>query len=356
MGKEKEIDLLELAGLIWDKKKTIFKITLVFALLGLVIAFTGKIEYESYCTLMLESRGSTKGNLGGLSGLAGLAGINLEIGGSSSTISPQLYPSIVYSTNFQLALLQTPIYFKSIDSTISSKQYFEEVSKPSPTDLIKDYTIGLPARIKSLFREESDGGALETDSSFIVLSREEWNMIDSFKERFNVSINEETNVISITSEMPDKYAAAAVLSELVKKLTKSVTIYYTEKAQRDLDFLEAQYSIAEQNYLSAQKDLASFTDKNRNIITSYGNIELQQLQNQFNLTFEIYKNLRAQLEQAKIKLSEESPLFSVIEDINVPIEKSRPRRALILAISIVLGGVFSSIYVLVRSGILLVNS
>ena len=38
-----------------------------------------------------------------------------------------------------------------------------------------------------------------------------------------------------------------------------------------------------------------------------------------------------------IKVEENTPVFSVINEVVVPIEKSKPKRMLILAISIVLG-------------------
>lgn len=39
-----EIDLVELAGVIWSKRRVIAKLTSMFLVLGLVIAFTSKLN------------------------------------------------------------------------------------------------------------------------------------------------------------------------------------------------------------------------------------------------------------------------------------------------------------------------
>ena len=63
----------------------------------------------------------------------------------------------------------------------------------------------------------------------------------------------------------------------------------------------------------------------------------EQLQNEYQLAFEVYSELAKQLEQSMIKVKEDTPLFSVIEEVIVPIEKSKPNRKLILIVWIFLG-------------------
>lgn len=45
------------------------------------------------------------------------------------------------------------------------------------------------------------------------------------------------------------------------------------------------------------------------------------------------------MEQAQIKVKEDTPVFSIIKPITVPLEKSKPKRSLILVIWIFLGGI-----------------
>jgi hypothetical protein len=55
-----------------------------FLVIGLMIAFGSKVEYEASCKLMPENQEGMKSNLGGLGSLAGLAGINLDMGGTGA--------------------------------------------------------------------------------------------------------------------------------------------------------------------------------------------------------------------------------------------------------------------------------
>ena len=48
---EDEIDLVEVARTIWAGRKLILKVTLVFFLLGLLVAFGSKVEFEASCKL-----------------------------------------------------------------------------------------------------------------------------------------------------------------------------------------------------------------------------------------------------------------------------------------------------------------
>lgn len=330
-----EIDLLELARVIWFKRGYILKVTSIFVVLGLVIAFTSKVEYEASCKLMPESQEGGKGNLGGLGGLAGLAGIDLGLGATSS-LTPELYPEIVKSIPFQLELIHTPIRFEKLDSLLSSYTYFMEIDRPSFFGWIAEYTIGLPGKVKGLFTAD-EVAPVNLQDDLIRLSKRDWKLLEMYRERINVSVDSKTGIITITTEMPDPYAAARVTDLVVKKLTGEVTNYKVEKAQVNLEFIMERYAEAEKEYEVKQKQVARFADRNKNITRSLVQTEYQRLQNEMNITFEVYKGLATQLEQAKIKVKEETPVFTVLEPVKIPVVQSSPDKKTILVLSILSG-------------------
>lgn len=344
---EDEIDLVELAKIIWSKRIFILKVTAVFVVLGLLIAFTSKVEYEASCKLMPESQEGARNNLGGLSGLAGLAGIDLGLGGTGS-LTPELYPEIVKSIPFQLDLIHQPVRFEKIDSTISSYYYFKEVDRPSLFGWIEEFTIGLPGKIKGLFFVSSDVTSALNQGELISLTKDDWELIEEYKNRVNVSVSKETGVITISMEMPDPYAAAKGTDILVKKLTEEVKNYKSEKAMVNLEFMLDLYREAKAEYEEKQRVLARFTDGNKNITSSIVQNEYQRLQNEMNIAFEVYKGLATQLEQAKIKVKEETPVFTVLEPVKIPVEKSSPKRKLIVFISGFLGIFFAVGYSILK--------
>jgi uncharacterized protein involved in exopolysaccharide biosynthesis len=66
--------------------------------------------------------------------------------------------------------------------------------------------------------------------------------------------------------------------------------------------------------------------------------EEERLSSQYNLIYSIYSELAKQLEQAKIQVKQDTPVFTIIEPISVPTKRSKPNRFLILFIWTFLGG------------------
>jgi len=346
-----EIDLVEVAKTIWAGRMLILKVTAVFIVLGLVIAFGSKVEYEASAKLLPESQEGMKPNLGGLGGLAGLAGVNLDIGGQSA-LTPDLYPQLVQSLPYQLNIIHQDIHFEQIDSTVSAYQYFKELDRPSLLSGVAEYTIGLPGKIKGMFSEELQGERVEVPTGEIIrLSKEDSELIENFKERININVDDQTGMITLTSEMPDPRAAAELANNSIKLLQERIISYKISKVQQNLEFVRERYAEALREFEVAQEKLARFNDRNRNVVTAMAQTEQQRLQNEYNVAFEVYKGLANQLEQAEIKVKEETPVFTVVEPVKVPVEKSKPRRILILIISIALG-VFASLVLLLLNNFL----
>lgn len=339
---EDDIDLLELAKVLWNRRGFILKVTGVFVILGLVIAFTAKVEYEASCKLLPESQqgGVNLGKLGGLAGLAGfdLSGLSTE----KNTLSPRLYPEIIKSTPLIDLLINTPVYFENKDTTITSFQYFESIDRPSLIDLLAEYTIRLPGKIKKLLIPNHNSQARSYD--MIRYSKDDWKILESFADRLMVSIDVETGTISIVTEMPDPVAAASINQMVVDFLTQEIVSHNIEKATINLEFVKERFEESKNEYQSKQNQLASFVDNNRNITTSLYQTEVERLQNEMDIAFEVYKGLASQLEQAKIQVKQDTPIFTILEPVRIPEDKSKPRRGLILVVLFLLGLITSGIY------------
>ncbi|MFT6873333.1 MAG: hypothetical protein ACI8Q1_000096 [Parvicella sp.] len=342
-----EIDFIKLSKYIWSKKQFIIFVSGSFLLLGLLIAFTSKVEYVASAKLMSESQKGISPDLGGLGGLAGLAGINLNMNQNSS-LTPELYPEIVKSTLFIESLIHTAIYFEKIDTTISAYYYFKELDSPSLIGLVKEYTIGLPGKIKTIFSSPVEGTS-ETNDEIIRYSKEDWGIIESYGGRLGVSVDSRTKVITVETLMPDPVAAAKTTNLLVKRLTERIVKYKVEKAENSLQFIQERFQEAKEEYELNQSSLAIFTDRNRNLSNSIIKTEYERLQNQMNISFEVYKGLASQLEQAKIQVKEETPVFTILDPVIVPMFKSQPKRTLILFLFTAVGLFFSIVFLTLKA-------
>ena len=87
--------------------------------------------------------------------------------------------------------------------------------------------------------------------------------------------------------------------------------------------------------------MAVFKDKSRITSTAASQTRLERLQSEYDVAFEVYKGLASQLEQAKIELNKDKPVFTVLEPVIYPVERSEPRRGVILVLSVILSGFVS---------------
>ncbi|MEQ9423707.1 MAG: Wzz/FepE/Etk N-terminal domain-containing protein [Cyclobacteriaceae bacterium] len=334
------IDLIKILMDLWRMRRSIFYSTVIFSVIGMLIGLGIRPEYKASCKLLIEDVGNSKNPLGKLGGLAGLAGINFSVG-ASNAVSSRLYPQIITSLPFQRKLLEAPIFFSDIDSTITSKVYLMNFIRPDALEVIKRYTIGLPGRLMALVR--GVGNWEKTDTSKFVISKRELILVEKFRKRFEVIFDDQTNIVSFTCQMPDPHASAYLTETLVDYLTAEITSFKIEKARQNLNFIQEQHIVAEKKYLAEQQLLADFIDGNRNINTNAFKVELQHLHNNANVSLEVYRSLAGQLEQAKYNVNEKTPVFTIIEPTIIPVDKDSPNRLFIILVS---GAIGASIVIL----------
>ena len=120
---EQEIDLIELAGKIWKRRKFVFKAAGIGIILGLIVAFSIPKEYETKVKLSPENSEISK--TGQLGGLAAMAGINLGGAAGPDALVPDIYPDIVSSTPFLLELINIPVEGEDGEKKMSFYEYMD---------------------------------------------------------------------------------------------------------------------------------------------------------------------------------------------------------------------------------------
>ena len=330
--KDDEIDLIALLLRIWDGRKTILKYFTIFVLIGIFVAIFSKKEYTATSLVLAQENNNSTG--GNLSGLASLAGINLGPS-SGELISPKLYTNIATSIPFQRKMIQVPIQTLQSSTSITYEEYCEKYQKKSVLDIIKKYTIGLPSVIIKAFSSKDKELTQSTaDSSLEVYSitPKEKELFSLLSDQLQITNNEKDNTISFSFSMGDPVAAAQMLSQAKKTLQETIIEFKTRKAKSQLEFIERQYEEAEKNFKEKQLRLAAFQDSNRGLITAVPMTRQTQLQAEYSLANNVYIELAKQLENQKIKLQEDTPAFIDIEPVSIPLEKSKPKRGMIIAI------------------------
>lgn len=339
---EQEIDLVELIQKLWHNRWLIVKITIVFMVLGLLVALFSPKVYTASCDVVPQTSDNSKSSQ--MSSLAKLAGINLSQGEGTPTLSPYVYENILKSTKFKKELMQTEINFEKADRPVSFYEYYtsEEFNKPTVVDYVLKYTIGLPGVIMGAIRGEQpepDYSSLEGGAKIESLTKDEYEVLSLLGESVVLSLDDKNGYVSITVNMPEPLAAAQLAQATLNLLQEYITVFKVEKVQSNLDFVQERYNEVKRDFEDVQARRARYRDANHNTIKNQARIEQERLEAEYQLAMNIYSELAMQLEQAKIKVKETTPILTVINPVTVPYKKSKPQRAMILMAFTFLGAV-----------------
>ncbi|WP_088656126.1 GNVR domain-containing protein [Geofilum rhodophaeum] len=336
--KDDEIDLVALMLHIWGGRALILKTIGVFVVLGLIIALTSPARYTASVKLIPESNKSMSlGALGGLAAQFGFGGVTS--GAEAGGIPPDYYPEIVKSVPY-LKLLMQQSFDLPQTGPVTLYDYYHEHMQGSFIGSVKKYTIGLPGVIMAWIKGEPEEIVAPTDSASAVvrLSEEEREVLEWLQESLTLSIGKEIGMITLSAEMPTAELSAEVTGYAAQLLSEYAISYKTDKAREDLAFVQERYAEAEERFETAQEALARFRDSSHGSLTALAQTRQERLQSDYDLAFNVYKALAQQLEEARLKLQEETPVVKIIEPAVVPDEKSAPKRKMIMIVSVFLGG------------------
>ncbi len=334
--KEDEIDLLALFQTFWAGRKIIIQFLLIFGFLGLFIAIFSPKKYTASTMIVPVSSG--KSASGGLSGLAAMAGIDIDTSQGGGDISPTLYPKVVESIPFRKRLMDTPITVSEKTEKVTFRKYYKDIYSIGLLGWVKKYTIGLPGVILGWFKEKPKEVQGESGSSeIVVISRNENELLNKLRSLIKLNVNKKEGYIVISATMPEALAAAQMADRAQKLLQEYVIKFKTQKASEQLNFVENRCKEKEKEFREVEMALARFKDRNRNVATSTAMTRKQRLTSEYNLLYSVYSELARKVETQRIQVKEDTPVFRVIEPVSVPVEKSAPRRMMILAVWLFLG-------------------
>lgn len=354
---EIEIDLLELARKLWDNRRFILKVTAIFAAIGLFVAIFSAKEYTSSVT-MVPQLGDGKSKAGGLAGLAAMAGVNLGDMGGGDVLSPTIYPKIMASVPFQKDIMQTKVKFDNIPQVITLYDYYtnEDYQPFNLFASIKKYTLGLPGLIiKAIRGNENMKNESMKASPYLRLSEKESEVAKLLSSKVSLAINEKEGTLNLTANMPEALASTQVVEAARLLLQKYITDFKIDKVKQNLDFIQQRYNEAKRSFEQKQMQLAAFKDGNRNVILASAQTTGDRINAEYTLLYSVYSELAKQLEQAKIKVKDATPVLTVVEPAVVPNIKSKPNRPMILVVYSFLGFFFGVVGVFIISFLYKVN-
>lgn len=322
---DQDIDVVEILATLWQKRSKLIKWGLIGALIGLVIAFSIPKSYRVKVKIAPE----TQVRVGsGVSSIASMMGVSLD--NSRDAIDVEMYPDVISSTPFLFELLDLQISTKndSVQTTLSD-YVLNYQKKPWWSHL-----LGLPFKAigwaKDLVAsDETEVQSEDTtfaDSDVMDLTRDERKVIKFLSKEISVMVDKKTAMTELSLSMQDPHVAATVLDAVIGNLKTYMSEYRTSKARQDVDNLSQICEERKQEYYEAQRIYAQSVDANNNVVKNSAKAEMQKLQQEMNLAYQVYSQVATQLEGARIKVQQEKPIFVVLEPVIVPVKKSAPSK------------------------------
>ena len=345
-SQEDEIDLIALIKQLWLSRTITIKITLGFLVLGVLVALLSPTVYTASSTFIPQS--SSSGGSSSLSGVASLVGINLGGNVAGSEIPPSIYPRIMQSVSFKRELLAANISADKSSSKNLKKFLLEKNEGVNIVSIIKKYTINLPFTILAAIKGDSEKTA-NSSVNLLVISPEEEGLFKKIDGMLSLSVNTKEGFITLSCSSREASGAAYTVKAAQFILQKTVIDYKIKRAKELLSFNKRELALKKIEFDSLQNKLAIFKDGNLNIIDARFENELSRIESEFQIVNAVYQELNKQLEQSKLQVSKDTPIFSVINPVTIPNIRSAPKRSLIVLIYGFIGFVLSCGFVLLKN-------
>ncbi len=290
-----EIDLKELFSVLWAGKKLIIAITGVFAVISVIYALSVPNQYKASALLApaQQQSGGLSGALGDLGGLAALAGVNI---GGGDAGEAQIAQEIMRSWGF-IAQFVT-------ENNIAVEVFAADGWDSKNNQLSIDDDL-YDTETQRWVRNPPAGKTVNPTS---------WELYEKFIEDISISADKKTGLITLSVEYFSPYLAKQWVDQLIEAINQHMQQRKLQMVNSNIEYLEAQI---------LKTPIAEMKEVFYTIIE----------------------------EQIKGKmLAEASPeyVFVTVSPAMVPEEKSQPKRALICILGVLLGGMLSVAFVLIR--------
>lgn len=293
-----EIDLRELFTAIWQGKWIIIAITALFAVASVFYAINQPNIYKSEA-LLAPAEQEQQGGLGALAGqfggLASLAGVNLGAGGGvdKTQMALEVLKSRQFTSEFiqKHNILPDLMAAKAWNSETNTIMYDDELYITEQNKWIRE--VELPFKPEPSMQEA----------------------YKKFKKVVNTNKDKETGMVTIAIEHISPYIAQQWVNWLIQDINKTMKLRDVLEANKSTDFLTKQIQ---------QTKIAD-------------------------IRAVLYKLVEEQTKTIMFANVRDEYVFKTIDPAIVPEEKAKPKRAILVILGIMLGGILSVTFLFIRN-------
>lgn len=320
--KNREIDIIGVLQKVFKEKKILIVFIGIFGILGVIVALNTPKKYTASVVLAPEISGSG-GMMDNVSGLASMVGIDLNKGNSDvDAIYPEIYPDVVSSSDFIVRLFNVKV--KSEDNPIG-RTYYDHIKNDVHIPFWSYPTLW----ISELISKKNASRNVDKVNLFS-LTKEQDAVCNKIRSNVACTVDKNTSVITIAVTDYDRLAAAIIADTIQSRLQQYITMYRTKKARTDLVYCQKLLTEAKANYIKAQQTYGSYADANTDVILETFRAKRDEMENEMQLRYNMYTQIAQQLQLAKAKVQDKTPVFSIIQSASIPISASSTPRSYIV--------------------------
>ena len=349
LEEESSIDFKKIFQDLLKHKKLYYKVLPITFVLAAIYALSLPNYYN--CTVKLSPELSVSKSSSSLASLASSFGVNLGGGGAGTeALFPTLYPDLMNSVDFKTDLFKVPLTIEGDkeegvpDRTLS---YYDYLKNEQKSPWWSKAIGGTKKFIIGLFKDEEEEDTVTKVDPFR-LSLEQTDIVKAIDKNVVCDVDNKTMVITISVTDQDPLACATMADSVKTRLQKFITDYRTSKARVDYEYNLKLSREAKARYEQARDRYAAYADSHRNVSSQSAQTKKADLQNEMQIQQQIYQQVVGQLQQAEMKVQQETPAFTTLQSATVPVQKSGPKRAQMCLIFLFLAALGTTAWILYK--------
>ena len=351
-GTRSSVDFATILQHLRKHRKLYYKVLPIVFVLAVVYSLSLPNYYR--CTVKLSPEMSSTRSTSSLLSLASSFGVNLgsATGGmGTEALFPTLYPELINSTDFKASLFQVPVTIEGNkekgekDRTMS---YYDYLDKEQKSSWISD-VLGAPGKwLGSLFAPKKKKEVREVNP--FRLTKRQAKIAKVIEKNVDCKVNKKTMVITIDVIDQDPVIAATMADSVKTRLQDFITDYRTSKVRNDLAYNKKIFDEAKARYEKARDNYTRYSDTHRELSSQTALSKQSDLLNEMQIQQQLFQQVVAHVQQAEMKVQQETPAFTTLQSATVPVRKAGPKRAQMCIVFLFLAFLGTTIWILHKEG------
>ena len=328
------IDLREIIKRLWDNKMVFIKVLPIVFVLSCVYIVSIPRTYSTDAKLAPEMGNAING--GTLGSIASAFGFDFGDMQTTDAITPLLYPDLMEDNAFATKLFAIKVENNKGDIKSTYYEYLKKYQK-------YPWWKSSISWIRRLF--EKNQPVANKEFNPYALTKKDNDIVNKIRKNVKLSVDKKSGVITLNTQDQDPRICKTLADSIMGILQEFITEYRTNKARADLAYYKRITAEAKHEYEKARQRYGSYSDANTDVILESVRAKRNDLENDMQLKYNTYTTLNNQLQAAKAKVQERTPVFTMLKGATIPIRPSAPKRMLFVLEMLVLSFLLTALFV-----------